>query len=58
MRMESLQITESEQWNVQDIDTVLAQIRGSGELDERAAAAVLLANGMSAARTGDIDRAA
>ena len=57
MRMESLQIAESEQWNVQDIDTVLAQIRGSGELDEGAAAAVLLANGMSAARKGDIESA-
>ena len=57
MRMEALQIAESEQWNVQDIDTVLAQIRGSGELDERAAAAVLLVNGMSAARTGDIESA-
>lgn len=57
MRMESLQIAESEHWKVQDIDTVLAQIRGSGELDERAAAAVLLANGLSAARTGDIKNA-
>jgi tetratricopeptide (TPR) repeat protein len=57
MRMESLQITESEHWKVQDVDTVLAQIRGSGELDERAAAAVLLANGLSAARTGDIENA-
>ena len=57
MRMESLQIAESEQWNVQDIDTVLTQIRGSGELDESAAAAVLLANGMSAARKGDIESA-
>jgi tetratricopeptide (TPR) repeat protein len=57
MRMESLQIAESEQWKVHDIDTVLAQIRGDGEIDERAAAAVLLANGMSAARTGDIEAA-
>jgi len=56
-RMESLQIAESEQWKVQDVETVLAQVRGDGEIDERSAAAVLLANGMSAARTGDIEAA-
>ena len=54
MRMESLQVVESEHWKVNNIDTVLEQVRGTGEIDERAAAAVLLANGMSAAKTGDI----
>ncbi len=57
MRMESLQIAESEQWKVQDVETVLAQISGEGEIDERAAAAVLLANGLSAAHTGDLESA-
>jgi tetratricopeptide (TPR) repeat protein len=57
MRMESLQIAESEKWKVQDIDTVLAQIDGDGDIDERAAAAVLLSNGLSAAHAGDIEAA-
>ena len=57
MRMESLQVVESEHWKVNDIDTVLAQVRGTGKIDERAAAAVLLATGMSAARTGDMETA-
>ncbi len=39
MRMESLQVVESENWKVNDIDTVLEQVRGTGEIDERAAAA-------------------
>lgn len=57
MRMESLQTVESENWKVRDLDTVLAQVRGTGEIDERAAAAVLLANGMSAVHTGDLETA-
>ncbi len=52
-RMESLQTVESEKWEVRNIDGVLEQIRGTGEINERTAAAVLLASGMSAAKTGN-----
>jgi len=53
-RMESLQTVETEKWRVRNIDGVLEQIRGTGEINERSAAAVLLATGMSAAKTGDM----
>ena len=56
-RMESLQVIETEEWKVQNIDGVLEQIGGTGEINERAAAAVLLANGMSGAKTGDMEAA-
>ena len=56
-RMESLQTVESEKWQVRDIKNVLSQIKGTGDINERTAAAVLLATGMSAAKIGDLNTA-
>ncbi|HXV59537.1 MAG TPA: hypothetical protein VEK15_02500 [Vicinamibacteria bacterium] len=57
LRQEALQVVETERWKVSDVDGILAQIRGEGEVDERTAATVLFASGMSAVRTSDLDTA-
>ena len=57
LRMEALQTVETERWNVGDVDGILAQIQGSGQIDERTAGAVLFASGMSAARMDDLPTA-
>lgn len=54
LRMEALQTVETQNWKVRDIDAVLAQIEGEGQVNRRTAAAVLLATGMSAVNTDDL----
>ncbi|HSF17287.1 MAG TPA: hypothetical protein VLK65_17195 [Vicinamibacteria bacterium] len=57
LRQEALQVVETERWQVSDVEAILAQIRGEGQVDERTAATVLFASGMSAVRTSDLDTA-
>lgn len=54
LRQQALQTVETEQWKVGDVDGLLAQVRGQGQVDERTAATVLFASGMSAVRTSDL----
>ena len=56
-RMEALQTVETERWKVADVSQILKQIEGDASFDSRTVGVVLFANGVSAARTGELDSA-